>query len=129
MPNPAPYIDSEGNRFYKLSDAARIVEGVTATTLWRWASKGVTSFGFTLDIKQEPLIHDPRGISPERHTQKETRMLIPEAQVLTLKEILHEAGLSRPVKWCQADRDAVRVAAFRQLRALKVASQVHTRPR
>ena len=129
MPNPAPYIDSEGARFYKLSQAARIVEGVTATTLWRWASKGVTSFGFTLDIKHEPLIHDPRGIKPQRRTYKETRMLIPEVQVLALKEILHQAGLSQPVKWCQADLDALRVAASRHRLAVKMTSHLHTHSR
>jgi hypothetical protein len=128
MQKPAPYIDGEGNRFYNLRQAAQVAEGVTASTLLRWASKGITSFGFKLDIKREPLIHEPRGFRHEARTHKETRMLIPEVQVLAMKEIFQEVGRNRPGPWSPAEMDALRVAASRYRRTLQVASQHTPRP-
>jgi len=117
---PTPYIDEEGNRFYNTRQAAQIVKGVCQLTLWRWAKRGVTSFGFHLDVQQEPMIHDPRGYRHDAKTHRDFRMLIPEAKVLALKEILEAAGKKRPdqLGWSPADRDTLEAVANRRVRPL-----------
>jgi len=109
---PKPYIDEQtGQRFYNVEQATQIVQGVSQGTMWNWAKKGVTSFGLELDVREEPLIHDPRGYRHNARTHKETRMLIPEQKVLALREILQSVGRDRPshaVTDCE--RDALRVA-------------------
>lgn len=68
-----PYI-IEGKRYYHVSAAARIA-GVGQTTLWRWASKGVTSSGFELDVYHH--LH--------------YLLLIPEERVFALRDIVRQS--------------------------------------
>jgi hypothetical protein len=94
--------------------AAQIVEGVTQKALWRWAKKGVTTFGFELDVQREPMKHVPRALRHNAKTHRETRMLIPENKVLALKEILRDAGITRPGPWTNADRAALETVSNRR---------------
>jgi len=105
MQQPAPYIDGEGNRYYNVHQAAQVLEGVCVSTLWRWAEKGVTSFGFKLDVKSEPMKHYRRlskGELPPK-TPREVRMLIPETNIQDLKKILQAAGKNKPGPWSPAE--------------------------
>jgi hypothetical protein len=118
---PKPYI-IDGQRFYNVWQAAQIVKGVSDATLWNWAKKGVTSFGFELDVQREPVIHEPRGYRKDAKTHRESRMLISEEKVLALKEILQDAGRIRPGPFTDCERDALRAAAYRH-RTPRLASQ------
>jgi hypothetical protein len=110
---PPPYIDEQtGERFYNVRQAAQIVEGVTQKTLWNWAKRGVTSFGFDLDVQQEPMIHEPRGYRHDAKTHRDSRMLLPEAKVLALKEILHDAGRIRPGPWTRDELATLEAATY-----------------
>ena len=110
-----PYIDEQtGQRFYNVRQAAQIVEGVSEATMWHWAKKGVTSFGLELAVEREPVIHHRKGTIKPPKTHRETRMLIPEAKVLAMREILQCVGRSRPnFAWTDCERDALRAATRR----------------
>jgi hypothetical protein len=109
-----PYIDEQtGQRFYNVRQAAQIVEGVTQGTMWNWAKKGVTSFGFELRVEQEPMKHVPRAFRHDAKTHRETRMLIPEQKVLALKQILQEAGRTRPGPWTRGELATLEAVAYR----------------
>lgn len=86
---PEPYI-IDGQRFYNVHQAAQIIGTITEATVWRWAKHGQTPFGFELDIKPVPMIHDPRGFRQEAKMHREQRLLIPAAKVFALKEILRD---------------------------------------
>jgi hypothetical protein len=126
MQQPAPYIDDDGIRYYNLRQAARIVEGVCEKTLWNWAAQGVTSFGFELQVKRQPMIHDPKGYRHDAFTHRESRMLIPEERVITLKEILQAGGRTEPGVWTHEEMDRLEVIAqYRKRRAASLLSAKH----
>lgn len=109
---PAPYIDEQtGQRFYNVRQAAQIVGAVSEVTLHRWAKHGSTPFGFDLDVQREPVTHHRRSTQTPR-TFLESRMLIPEARVLALKEILN-AEPRRPGPISRDDMEALEAAARR----------------
>jgi len=111
---PTPYIDEQtGKRFYNVRQAAQIVEGVSEKTLWNWAKKGVTSFGFELRVEQESMKHAPRSFRHDAKTHRETRMLIPEEKVFTLREICQAAGRSRPRPWSRGELATLEAVAYR----------------
>lgn len=109
---PTPYIDEQtGQRFYNVRQAAQIVEGVSAATMWLWAKKGVTSFGLELDVEQEPVIHHRPWGKTKAKQFRQSRMLIPEEKVLAMREILQSVGRDRPsLAWTDCERDALRAA-------------------
>lgn len=122
---PTPYIDEQtGQRFYNVQQAAEIVQGVSKGTMWKWAKKGVTGFGFKLDIQREPLIHEPRGFRQNAKTHRETRMLIPEEKVLALREIFQAVGRDRPARFTDCERDALRAAIRRRQTGLTTLQHV-----
>ena len=88
---PKPYI-IDGRRFCNVQDGARIVRGINQKTLWRWAKKGVTSFGFELDVKRLPMIHHARAFRHNAKFHLESRMVISGEKLAALKEILEAAG-------------------------------------
>jgi len=92
MSDLKPIFDNEGNRLYNVRQAAKIIGGICEATLARWAERGVTSFGFKIDVKFEPLIHAPNGYRHEALAHREVRRLVPEEDVLALKDVLQEAG-------------------------------------
>ncbi len=110
---PAPNIDEQtGERFYSVEQAAQIVGAISAVTLGYWAKHGSTPFGFELDVKRQPTIHDPRGYRHEAKTHRQFRLLIPESRVLALKEILN-AEPRRPGPISRDDMEALEAAARR----------------
>jgi hypothetical protein len=111
MQKDAPYIDDEGNRYYNVRQASRIVTEVSSHTLWNWAAIGVTSFGFELDVKRQPMIHHARVYRHEARIHRDSRMLIPEARVLILKEILRAGGKTELGQVSQAIKDRLEVLA------------------
>jgi hypothetical protein len=113
MKEQKPFIDENGTRYYNVRQAAQIVEGVSEATLWHWAAKGVTSFGFELDTERKPLRHDPRSYREDARTHRTTRMLLPENKVLALKEILHTVGRDQPGPWTPEEMDRLRTTARR----------------
>ena len=116
---PIPYVDAAGNRFYNVWQAAQLVGGVSQKTMWNWAAKGVTSFGFKLDVQEEPvLIHRICSKKNEPRTHKQWRMLIPEAEVFALREIFQEVGRDKPGPFTDCERNALRVATRRKLQQL-----------
>jgi hypothetical protein len=95
---PTPYIDEQtGKRFYNVRQAAQIVEGVCEATLHRWAKRGSTPFGFELEVQREPVTHHRRSTQAPR-SFRQYRMLIPEAKVLALQELLKEILTDHPVR-------------------------------
>ena len=110
-----PYTDDAGNRHYNVLQAALIIEGVAASTLWLWAKKGVTSFGYDLAVKRHPVTHhaSPHRNEPPPRNPRNYRLLIPEAKVLALKEILHEAGKTRPGPWSPGELATLAAVARR----------------
>src|SRR5271163_4577598 len=110
----AIYIDeADGKRYYTIQQATKIVSGVCMKTLWNWASEGVTSFGFRLDVKRVPLAHYPRAYRHDARTHRDSRMLIPEEQVLALKEIMQAAGKTQPGPWSPTEMAALEAATKR----------------
>ncbi len=88
---PKLYIDEKtGERFYNIAHAAQIIEAVSGVTLRAWALHGSTPFGFELDVRRVPMIHDPKGMRRNVRRHLEERMLLPEAKVFALKEILND---------------------------------------
>jgi len=102
MQQPAPYVDfADEKSYFNVEQASKLVSGVCQKTLWTWASRGITSFGFPLTVKIEPVVHHrtPRTTeAPPKHP-KQARMLILADDVLKLKEILQDAGRKRPGPW------------------------------
>ena len=84
---PAPTIDEQtGEPCFNVRQAAHII-GIGEETLRTWAKHGSTPFGFELDVRTTPVTHHRRSTQTPR-TFRETRMLIPQARVMALKEIL-----------------------------------------
>jgi hypothetical protein len=109
LPHEPIIIDDR--RYYNVHQAAQIVKNVCEKTLWNWAKQGTTPFRFDLDVRQEPMAHDPRGYRHEARTHRKSRMLIPEEKVLALKEILRDDPI-RP-SLSKADMAALEAAARR----------------
>jgi hypothetical protein len=115
MPVSAPYKDSEGNEYFNVRQAARIVEGVTERTMWNWADAQKTSFGFPLTVRIEPVLHHrtPKTTeAPPKHP-KQQRMVILAADVYRLKDILQDAGRTKPGLWCLEVMGRLEAAANR----------------
>gem|GEM_PF-5802280 len=112
---PKLYIDEQtGERFYNVQQAAQIVQGVSQGTMWNWAAKGVTSFGFELDVQREPITHHRTSKKPAPLTHRESRMLISEAKVFALKEILEAAGRKHPRPWSRGELATLEAVARRR---------------
>ena len=78
-------------RFYNVHQAAQIVETISEATLWNWAKKGNTPFGFELGVIRQPVVHHRTHSKDDPPVQPRTyRMLIPETKVLALKEMLRD---------------------------------------
>jgi len=95
-----PHIDEEG-RYLNIHQASKLLTGVTRQTLWNWANDGQTKFGFKVHIKRVPVEHHAyhrKDEAPAKNPMRE-RMLILEADVLALKEILNAAGRTEPGPW------------------------------
>jgi len=115
---PTPYIDEQtGERFYNVRQAAQIVGSVCEATVSNWAAAGVTSFGYDLDVKHVPVTHHRRSTQTPR-TFLESRMLIPEARVLALKEILEAAGRKQRGPWSRGELATLEALARRRNRPL-----------
>jgi hypothetical protein len=82
-----PQIDKDGKPYYTVSQAAKIIGGITEHTLGLWMSAGLTDFDLDLDVKRQYEIRPER--EPRLHTEIEKQNLIAEADVHALKEILH----------------------------------------
>jgi len=104
---PYTYVDDDGTRYYNVGQAAKIIKGVSNGTLWHWAANGVTSFGLQLHVKREPMIHPPNG-RRDTQSRRESRMLIPEKDVETIKEVFTRIGRDRPGQWTQDEMDRAR---------------------
>jgi hypothetical protein len=109
----APFIDADGQRYLNVRQAAQIVRGVCKKTLWNWASHGVTSFGFHLDVKRVRLAHHARAFRHDARTHRETRMLIPENQIKALAEIMQAAGKTKPGPLSRSEMVALKAAMKR----------------
>lgn len=115
-----PYIDEQtGERFYNVRQAAHIVGAVCEATLWHWAAKGITSFGFELAVQREPMTHHRRSTQTPR-SFRQYRMLIPETTVFALKEILDAAGKKEPGPWSRGELATMEAVARRRNRLLPV---------
>jgi hypothetical protein len=111
MKEQRPHIDSDGKRYLNVRQAAQIVGGICDATMWLWAKAGVTSFGFELDVKRVPMIHHARSFRHDAKTHLETRMVISEADVLALKEIMQAAGKKEPGNPSLAERAELELRA------------------
>jgi hypothetical protein len=111
---PTPYIDEQtGEHFYNPRQVALMVKGFSLWTVWNWAKDGgVTSFGFDLAVRREPILHHRSGNDPAR-VHRQTRMLIPEQKVLALKEILQAAGRTAPGPWTRDELATLEAIARR----------------
>jgi hypothetical protein len=109
---PKPYV-IDGERFYNLWQAAAIITTVTAPTLRRWAALGAAPFGFELNPRREPMLHN--RLREEAKTRREYRTLLPVAEVEALKEILQ----NDPIRPGFPSRDQMRrlEAAARRFRS------------
>lgn len=132
MSDPKPcFIDADGKAFYNVEQAAKVIGRITKMTLARWTESGVTSFGFKLDVKLQPLLHGPKGYRHDAKTHREFRRLISEEQVLELKAILEEARKDREEVWSPAlqDRLEATAASLRRRQRLGIARKHVTLPR
>jgi hypothetical protein len=99
---PAPACVIKEEPYYTVAAATRIISVVCKSTLRRWALKGWSSFGLSLDV-----------------IQRKGRLLLPELKVLVLKEFLEENPLPRPgspANVRDAFGEAVRLAMFEYIR-------------
>jgi hypothetical protein len=111
---PTPYIDEQtGERFYNVRQAAQIVKGVSAATVWRWADKGVTSFGFKLHVRDEPMVHHRRSTQTPRSV-RQSRFLIAESDVIVMKELFEAIRKNHPGEWTEVERDNLECAFSRR---------------
>jgi hypothetical protein len=108
---PSTYIDDDGVLYFSVNRASRMIPGLSQKTLWAWAAKGVTSFGFQLDIKQQPMVHDPRGYKQAPRIRRQARMLVSEHQIAELTEILTQGRVQSSGGMLHADRDRLEVIA------------------
>jgi hypothetical protein len=111
---PKPTIDEKtGEAFFNVFQTAKVL-GLPQKTVWRWANKGTTSFGFDLAVKQVPVIHHrPYGKTKAR-TFRDTRPLIPANRVFELQAIFREAAVTTVGELSSAAvRDAVRTVVNR----------------
>jgi hypothetical protein len=112
MPKPYTYVDEDGTRYLNIRQAAKIVGEVSEATLYDWGRRGVTSFGFDLEVKPQPIIHAANGYRHEARRHFGSRLLIPEAKVLALKEILQAAGKVQPGPWSPEEMDRLEATAL-----------------
>lgn len=85
-------IIDNGTRYYYVAEAARIA-GVSQKAMWNWAAKGVTSFGFELDVVHGLPCEFHKKATPRKG--RDFRLLIPEEKLVVLKRLLHDFPLSR----------------------------------
>ncbi|MGH9444123.1 MAG: hypothetical protein ACRD3O_00010 [Terriglobia bacterium] len=122
---PTPYIDEQtGERLYNPLQAARLIEAVTQMTVRNWAKKGVTSFGLELHVRREPMTHHRRSTQTPR-SFRQTRLLLPEPEVLEIREHLQAVGRKKPEPgpFTAVERDALEGAVIR--RRLPLAALSH----
>ena len=123
---PKLYIDEKTDeRFYNVAHAAQIIGAVTGETLRAWALHGSTPFGFELDVRREAMIHEPKGFRHEARRHLQDRMLLPEQQVLALKEILRDFP-RRPGPVSSSDMAALEDASRRYRRLRQPSKNSHT---
>jgi hypothetical protein len=109
---PYTYVDDDGNRYYNVRQATKLIKGVSEGTLWLWAAKGVTSFGVELNVKREPMLHRPDGRRNVK-SRREERMLIPENAVQAIQEVFQAVGKDRPGQWTHEELDRAKSVARR----------------
>jgi hypothetical protein len=109
---PYTYVDEDGTRYLNIRQAAKIVGEVSEATLYAWARHGVSSFGFNLEVKSQPMIHSANGYRHEARRHFGSRLLIPEAKVLALKKILQTAGKNEPGPWSPEQMDRLEAVAL-----------------
>jgi hypothetical protein len=102
------FILDGGERYYCVYAAAKFV-GVSNTAMWKWAAKGVTSFGFELGVIRSP----PREWHQKapRRRPVDFRRLIPESKLMILKHVLHDFPLNVGGSLSEYERDTLRRAA------------------
>jgi hypothetical protein len=114
MTEPLSPVVIDDQRFYNVHQATQIVETITEQTLWRWAKRGATPFGFELGVIRQPVTkHRSRKSNEAPPTHPRTyRMLIPEERVYALKEMLRDDPI-RPGPLSDRDLNALKAAARR----------------
>ena len=120
MTTVAPYIDEEGKRYLNVHQATALIGGVTERTVWAWAKAEITTFGMELHVKQQPVTKHrySKGYVPAK-TQRHARMVILEADVIALRDIMQTAGREKPtLGWSTAEVDNMQTAS-RQIRNRK----------
>jgi len=81
----------DGKPYLHIARAAQIIgrEVISEATLSTYAEQGHTPFGLDLDVVRQPLLKtNLRSRKGSNH--REVRLLIPEAKVLALRELLHD---------------------------------------
>ena len=98
----------DGRRYYHVSAAAKAVN-VSSSTMWRWAAKNVTSFGFELDVVHQAA---PKWLSGHRPRKpRDFRLLIPEEKVVILQRLLHDFPLDPRGNLSEYERDTLKLAS------------------
>jgi hypothetical protein len=109
------FTDENGDRYYNAAQAAVIVGGICDATMHKWVREGVTSFGLKLDLKSVSVSHRPNGYRVKNESKRrDLSYLIPEAQVMIMKEAMQVTGnLSPGGLYSLDERDRVGDVAVR----------------
>jgi len=91
---PGPFIietDSGPKRYCDVTGAAQTI-GIANSALSRWVSKGQTPWGLELDVVRQPLL---RTSHSKPRSKRQFRLLLSEASVFALKELLEQEPIRR----------------------------------
>jgi hypothetical protein len=102
------FTDADGKRWYDLSSAARLLDGlVTNVALRRWAVAGKTTWGLPLEIRRNPLLRT--GHAPAR-SQRQYRLVISDDSVRVLYEMLSACRSNAPNPLTKVERSNLEFA-------------------
>jgi hypothetical protein len=104
----------DGKPYHHVARATQIIgpELISEATLSTYADKGRTPFGLDLDVVRQPLLKTGHR-NKRSSNHREVRLLIPEAKVLALKELLHDHRRNRYGPIPARDFDELKRAARR----------------
>jgi hypothetical protein len=91
---PGPFIietDTGPKRYYDVTGAAKTI-GMSNSALWRWVREGATPWGLELDVVRQPLL---RTSHSKPRSNRQVRLLLSEASVFALKELLEQEPIRR----------------------------------
>jgi hypothetical protein len=80
----------DGQSFYNIHQAAKIIGTITDRTLRKWAKAGRTPFGYEITTRCVPMVYRARSFRHDAKVHRGRRRLIAAAEVEVLKKILND---------------------------------------